>query len=108
DGIVHNAGITRDKLLANMDAGRWDSLIAVNLSAPLRINDQLLKARGQGVLADNFRITSLSSTSGIAGNRGQTNYGAAKDGIIGMTQAPAPGLDEEGGTPQDEATIYIE
>ena len=87
DGIVHNAGITRDKLLANMDAGRWDSLIAVNLSAPLRINDQLLKARGQGVLADNFRITSLSSTSGIAGNRGQTNYGAAKAGIIGMTQA---------------------
>ena len=108
DGIVHNAGITRDKLLANMDAGRWDSLIAVNLSAPLRINDQLLKARGQGVLADKFRITSLSSTSGIAGNRGQTNYGAAKAGIIGMTQALAPVLGETGGSINAVAPGFIE
>lgn len=108
DGIVHNAGITRDKLLANMDDSRWDSLIAVNISAPLRINEQLLQARGDGVLADNFRITSLSSTSGIAGNRGQTNYAAAKAGVMGMTQAYAETLGETGGSINAVAPGFIE
>lgn len=108
DGIVHNAGITRDKLLANMDAGRWDSLIAVNITAPLRINEQLLAALGQGVVAENFRITSLSSTSGIAGNRGQTNYAAAKAAIIGMTQALANRLSQTGGSINAVAPGFIE
>lgn len=108
DGIVHNAGITRDKLLANMDDSRWDSLIAVNITAPLRINEQLLQARGDGVLADNFRITSLSSTSGIAGNRGQTNYAAAKAGVMGMTQAFAEALGETGGSINAVAPGFIE
>lgn len=108
DGIVHNAGITRDKLLANMDADRWDSLLAVNISAPLRINAQLLDAIGQGVVADNFRITSLSSTSGIAGNRGQTNYAAAKAGIIGMTEALASRLAQTGGSINAVAPGFIE
>lgn len=107
-GIVHNAGITRDKLLANMDSSRWDSLIAVNITAPLRINEQLLAARGQGVVTDNFRITSLASTSGIAGNRGQTNYAAAKAGIIGMTEALAPRLAETGGSINAVAPGFIE
>ncbi|MDN6489717.1 MAG: SDR family oxidoreductase, partial [Yaniella sp.] len=100
--------ITRDKLLANMDDRRWDSLIAVNISAPLRINEQLLQARGDGVLADNFRITSLSSTSGIAGNRGQTNYAAAKAGVMGMTQAYAETLGETGGSINAVAPGFIE
>jgi 3-oxoacyl-[acyl-carrier protein] reductase len=108
DGIVHNAGITRDKLLANMDASRWDALIGVNISAPLRINEQLLEAIGQGVVADNFRITSLSSTSGIAGNRGQTNYAAAKAGIMGMTQALAGRLAQTGGSINAVAPGFIE
>lgn len=108
DGIVHNAGITRDKLLANMDDSRWDSLIAVNITAPLRINEQLLQARGDGVLANNFRITSLSSTSGIAGNRGQTNYAAAKAGVMGMTQAFAKTLGETGGSINAVAPGFIE
>lgn len=108
DGIVHNAGITRDKLLANMDADRWESLIAVNITAPLRINEQLLEAVGQGVVAENFRITSLSSTSGIAGNRGQTNYAAAKAGIIGMTQALADRLAQTGGSINAVAPGFIE
>jgi len=108
DGIVHNAGITRDKLLANMDSSRWDSLIAVNITAPLRINEQLLADRGQGVISDHFRITSLSSTSGIAGNRGQTNYGAAKAAIIGMTEALAPRLAETGGSINAVAPGFIE
>lgn len=108
DGIVHNAGITRDKLLANMDNSRWDALIAVNITAPLRINEKLLAAVGQGVVAENFRITSLSSTSGIAGNRGQTNYAAAKAGIIGMTQALASQLAHTGGSINAVAPGFIE
>ena len=108
DGIVHNAGITRDKLLANMDDSRWDALIAVNITAPLRINETLLAAVGQGVVAENFRITSLSSTSGIAGNRGQTNYAAAKAGIIGMTEALAPRLAHTGGSINAVAPGFIE
>lgn len=108
DGIVHNAGITRDKLLANMDADQWDALIAVNITAPLRINDQLLAALGQGVVVENFRITSLASTSGIAGNRGQTNYATAKAGLIGMTEALANRLGETGGSINAVAPGFIE
>ncbi|NWN87135.1 MAG: 3-oxoacyl-ACP reductase [Micrococcaceae bacterium] len=108
DGIVHNAGITRDKLLANMDDSKWDALLAVNIAAPLRINQQLVAARGEGVLADNFRITSLASTSGIAGNRGQTNYGAAKAGVIGMSEALATTLAETGGSINAVAPGFIE
>jgi len=108
DGIVHNAGITRDKLLANMDEARWDSLIAVNISAPLRINEHFLAALGQGVVAKNLRITSLASTSGIAGNRGQTNYAAAKAGIIGMTEALAQRLATTGGSINAVAPGFIE
>src|SRR5699024_1867779 len=103
-----NAGITRNKLLGNMEGGRWDCVSAVNLSAPLRINDQHLKARGQAVLADNFRITSLSSTSGIACNRGQTDYGATRDGITGISQALAPVLEETGGSINAVAPGFIE
>ena len=77
DVVVHNAGITRDKLLANMTPDRWDSVLAVNVGAPLRITEALLDA---GVLGTAPRIVCLASTSGIAGNRGQTNYAASKAG----------------------------
>lgn len=86
DIVVHNAGITRDKLLANMTADRWDSVIAVNVMAPLRLTPTLAEA---GVLALNARVVCLASTSGIAGNRGQTNYAASKAGVIGMVRAQA-------------------
>lgn len=85
--VVHNAGITRDKLLANMTPERWDSVIAVNTVAQLRINDVLLASPH---FRDAPRIVSLASTSGIAGNRGQTNYGASKAGVIGLVRATAP------------------
>ena len=92
DVLVHNAGITRDKLLANTDADRWGSVLAVNLVAQLRINEVLLdpaRKGGLGGLVDGGRIVSVSSTSGIAGNRGQANYAASKAGVIGMVQALA-------------------
>ncbi|TFV74938.1 3-oxoacyl-ACP reductase [Blastococcus sp. CT_GayMR19] len=88
DVVVHNAGITRDKLLVNMDAARWNSVMAVNLQAQLDLTQALLDA--DGVLKDGARIVCVSSQSGIAGNRGQTNYAASKAGVIGMVRAWAP------------------
>ncbi|MBD3781324.1 MAG: 3-oxoacyl-ACP reductase, partial [Micrococcales bacterium] len=105
DVVVHNAGITRDKLLANMTPDRWESVIAVNIAAQLRINEALLTS---GDFADAPRIVSLASTSGIAGNRGQTNYAASKGGVIGMVQATAPLLAAFGGTANAVAPGFIE
>ncbi|QAY63775.1 3-oxoacyl-ACP reductase [Xylanimonas allomyrinae] len=107
DVVVHNAGITRDKLLANMDTARWDSVVAVNVEAQLRINAHLLEAAGRGEL-DGLRIVSLASTSGIAGNRGQTNYAFTKAGVIGHTAATAALLAEHGGTANAVAPGFIE
>ncbi len=94
DIVVHNAGITRDKTLANMKPEVWSSVLDVNLAAQLRINEALLEhtMRKPSVLHEGGRIVCLSSTSGIAGNRGQTNYAASKAGIIGMVRATAPRL----------------
>jgi 3-oxoacyl-[acyl-carrier protein] reductase len=106
DVIVHNAGITRDKLLANMDESRWASVIAVNLEAQLRINTALLGT--DGALKDNARIVCVSSMSGIAGNRGQVNYAASKAGVIGLVEATAPTLRERGATINAVAPGFIE
>ena len=84
--VVHNAGITRDKKLANMAEDRWSSVIAVNLTAPERISRELLE---QGLVADNGRIVGVSSIAGIAGNLGQTNYAASKAGVIGLVDSLA-------------------
>jgi 3-oxoacyl-[acyl-carrier protein] reductase len=105
DVVVHNAGITRDKLLANMDADRWNAVLAVNLRAQLAINDALL---GSDVLGDAARIVCISSTSGIAGNRGQANYAASKAGVIGMVRALAPRLAGRGATINAVAPGFIE
>lgn len=105
DIVVHNAGITRDKLLVNMDHSRWSSVIDVNIAAQLRINDALLAS-------DHFRssprIVSVASTSGIAGNRGQTNYAASKGGVMGMVRATAPLLARHGGSINAVAPGFIE
>ncbi len=84
--VVHNAGITRDKLLVNTDAERWGNVLGVNLAAQLAINEVLLEPGRTGGLADGGRIVSVSSTSGIAGNRGQANYAASKAGVIGLVR----------------------
>ncbi|MCM3687898.1 3-oxoacyl-ACP reductase [Kocuria rosea] len=105
DVVVHNAGITRDKLLANMDEARWSSVLAVNLESQLRMNDQLLAGEGLGQAP---RIVCLASTSGVAGNRGQTNYAASKAGVIGMVAATAPLLARRGGTINAVAPGFIE
>ncbi len=103
DIVIHNAGITRDKLLANMDAARWDAVIAVNISAQLAMNEAFLAAKLPGL-----RIVSLASTSGIAGNRGQTNYAASKGGVIGMVRASAAAFAATGGGINAVAPGFIE
>ena len=104
--VVHNAGITRDRLLVNADAERWNAVLEVNLAAPLRLTQALLD--GEGALGEDARIVCISSTSGIAGNRGQTSYAASKAGLIGMVQALAPVLAVRGGTANAVAPGFIE
>jgi len=84
DVVVHNAGITRDKLLANMKPEIWAQVIAVNLEAPERITRELLD---QDAINEGGRIVGVASIAGIAGNRGQTNYGTSKAGVIGFVDA---------------------
>ena len=86
DIIVHNAGITKDKTIAKMSEAAWNSVIDINLSAQERIDTALLEA---GTLRDGGRIVCVSSISGIAGNRGQTNYATSKAGVIGRVQSMA-------------------
>lgn len=91
DVVVHNAGITRDKKLANMAEDRWSSVIAVNLTAPELITRALLDAKA---INENGRIIGVASIAGIAGNVGQTNYAASKAGVIGFVDSLAGELDD--------------
>ena len=105
DIIVHNAGITRDKTIANMKEPLWKLVIEVNLSAQERINDALLEA---GAIKPRGRIVCVSSISGIAGNMGQTNYAVSKAGVIGMVNSMAPRLRERSITINAVAPGFIE
>ena len=104
DIVVHNAGITRDKRLANMDDDRWSSVLNVNLVAPQRITAELL---AQGIVHDNGRIIGVASIAGIAGNVGQTNYAASKAGVIGLVDSLRDGL-KNGVTVNAVAPGFIE
>jgi 3-oxoacyl-[acyl-carrier protein] reductase len=93
DIVVHNAGITRDRSLAKMDAAAWDAVIGVNFAAIAAIDAALLE---QGLLRDEGRMVCLSSISGVAGNFGQTNYAASKAALIAYVAALAPRLAPRG------------
>ncbi|BCL22230.1 3-oxoacyl-ACP reductase [Streptomyces tuirus] len=106
DLLIHNAGITRDRRLVNMPAERWISVLEVNLASVLRTTDALLK---DGTLKHGGRIVATASIAGIAGNAGQTNYGASKAGVVGMVRSLAPrALDEHGVTVNAVAPGFIE
>ncbi|MFI6758373.1 3-oxoacyl-ACP reductase [Micromonospora sp. NPDC050417] len=105
DIVVHNAGITRDRTIARMDAAGWDSVLAVNLSSQERINDLLLY---RDLIPAGGRLITVSSIAGIAGNRGQTNYATAKAGVIGLVQSMTPVLAERGITVNAVAPGFIE
>ena len=105
DVVVHNAGITRDKTIANMKDHLWQMVVNVNLSAQERINDALVES---GALGAGARIVCVSSISGIAGNLGQTNYAFSKAGVVGMVQSMAPLLARSGITINAVAPGFIE
>ncbi len=103
DIVVNNAGITRDKTLANMDNKLWNQAINVNLKAALDITEGALSKMKPG-----GRAIFLSSIAGIAGNFGQTNYGAAKAGIIGAVKNLGPKFAAKGSTVNGVAPGFIE
>jgi 3-oxoacyl-[acyl-carrier protein] reductase len=105
DIVVHNAGITRDKTLANMKPELWDQTLGVNLISVARITNELL---AQGKLRDGGRIICLSSVAGLAGNLGQTNYAASKAGVAGFVRALGPELAARGITVNAIAPGFIE
>ncbi|MGV8845699.1 3-oxoacyl-ACP reductase [Tessaracoccus sp.] len=106
--IVHNAGITRDKMLANLDEKLWGSVLEVNLAAEIRINATLLDTALPGGLDKAARIVGIASTSGVAGNKGQTNYAASKAGVMGLVWAMADELSQRPITANAVAPGFIE
>ncbi|MFI5475186.1 3-oxoacyl-ACP reductase [Streptomyces cacaoi] len=106
DVLIHNAGITRDRRLVNMPAERWSSVLDVNLASVLRTTDALL---AKGALRTGGRIVATASIAGLAGNAGQTNYGASKAGVAGLVRSLAPrALAEHGVTVNAVAPGFIE
>ncbi len=84
--LVNNAGITRDNLLMRMKESEWDDIMETNLKSVFRMSQAVLK----GMMKARYgRIISIASVVGVAGNAGQTNYAAAKAGIIGFSKSLA-------------------
>jgi len=84
--LVNNAGITRDNLLLRMKDEEWDAIIATNLTSVFRLSRAVLRAMTKARWG---RIVSIASVVGAMGNAGQTNYSAAKAGIMGFTKSLA-------------------
>ena len=84
--LVNNAGITRDNLLMRMKDEEWEDIITTNLTSVYRLSKACLRGM---MKARKGRIISIASVVGATGNPGQTNYAAAKAGILGFTKALA-------------------
>ncbi|MEW6131798.1 MAG: 3-oxoacyl-ACP reductase FabG [Pseudomonadota bacterium] len=84
--LVNNAGITRDNLLMRMKDEEWDEIMATNLTSVFRLSRAVLRGM---MKARAGRIISIASVVGAMGNAGQTNYSAAKAGIMGFTKSLA-------------------
>ena len=101
DLLVNNAGITRDRMLVNMSEDEWDSVLTVHLKghfAPTRHAAAHWRERAKGGEDVRGRVINTSSPSGVFGNVGQTNYGAAKAGIAAFTVIAAQELGRYGVT----------
>ncbi|MBU0914334.1 MAG: 3-oxoacyl-ACP reductase [Gammaproteobacteria bacterium] len=83
DILVHNAGITRDKLFHRMTQAQWTQTLEINLRAVQRINELLLERQQ---IQQNGRVVVLSSMNGLAGQKGQTNYASSKAALVGYCQ----------------------
>ena len=101
DVVVNNAGILRDRMLTNMTEQEWDLVLKVHLKGtfcPARHAAAYWRERSKGGETNDARIINTTSVSGIYGNVGQTNYGAAKQGIAGFTFIAALELQRYGVT----------
>ena len=85
-GVVNNAGITRDNTFAALSGEDWDKVIHTNLDSFYNVLNPLIMPMASRKNKRGGRIITISSVSGVNGNRGQTNYSAAKAGIIGATK----------------------
>lgn len=84
--VVNNAGITRDNLLMRMKAEEWEDVLSTNLSGVYRVSKACLRGM---MKAKKGRIINIASVIGVMGNAGQSNYAAAKAGIIGFSKSLA-------------------
>jgi 3-oxoacyl-[acyl-carrier protein] reductase len=103
--LVNNAGITRDNLLMRMKDEDWDAIINTNLTSIYRLSKACLRAM---MKARKGRIISISSVVGASGNAGQTNYAAAKAGLIGFTKSLAREVGARGITVNAVAPGFID
>ena len=102
--LVNNAGMTRDMLAMRMRDADWQAVLDVDLSAPFR----LARATLRGMVRRRAgRIVNISSIVGVTGNAGQSNYAAAKAGLIGMTKALAQEVASRGITVNAVAPGFI-
>lgn len=105
DVLVNNAGITRDGLLARMTEEDFRAVLDVNLVGPWN----MMKAVNRIMMKQRYgRIVNLSSVTGLMGNMGQTNYAAAKAGIVGMTKSYAREVASRGITVNAVAPGFID
>lgn len=102
--LVNNAGITRDKLLLAMKDEDWDVVIATNLTAVYRLSKLFMRPM---LKAQRGRIINISSMGGISGNAGQSNYAAAKAGVIGFSKSLAKEIGSRNITVNVVAPGYI-
>ncbi|MEQ5125714.1 3-oxoacyl-ACP reductase FabG [Providencia zhijiangensis] len=105
DILVNNAGITRDNLLMRMKDDEWQDIIDTNLSSVYRLSKSVLRAMMKKRCG---RIISIASVVGVMGNAGQTNYAAAKAGLIGFSKSLAREVASRGITVNVVAPGFIE
>ena len=105
DILVNNAGITRDGLMLRMSDEDWNSVLAVNLTAVMKLSQAALR----GMMKARWgRIVNISSIVGATGNPGQANYAAAKAGMVGMSKSLAAEVASRGVTVNCVAPGFIE
>ena len=103
--LVNNAGITRDNLLMRMKEDEWESIINTNLTSVYRTSKACLRSM---MKARKGRIISISSVVGSSGNAGQTNYAAAKSGLVGFSKSLAREIGSRGITVNVVAPGFID
>lgn len=103
--LVNNAGITRDNLLMRMKTDEWEDIMTTNLSSVFRLSKAVLRGM---MKARKGRIISIASVVGVSGNAGQTNYSAAKAGVIGFSKSLAQEVGSRGITVNVVAPGFID